>query len=184
MRLAIFIAVFANTIFAGVAAAQSLWNHNGSVVQLEARGAERQFYYLNPRPGLPVPPKALLFRGRKTGDQYSGTAYVFSTRCGSSGYPVQGVVGMDQRTVTMYGQAPLRDQNCRVTGHRADTLVFTFRDAREDSTDAGFKLTVGKDGGSCHIPMTFRWRSISGRMSQDEHFVLMLEDERDDLCSK
>ena|SRR5882672_11227366 len=50
--------------FSTAAGAASLWDHNGSVVSLEANGPARKFYYSAPRPGLPVTSGVLLFDGK------------------------------------------------------------------------------------------------------------------------
>src|SRR6267142_7260902 len=114
--------------FSTAAGAASLWDHNGSVVSLEANGAARKFYYSTPRPGLPVTSGALLFDGKKDGNSYSGTAYTFNRACGTRGYAVSGPVSEDQRTVTMYGKVPRLDANCKLIGYRDDVLVFSFQE--------------------------------------------------------
>jgi hypothetical protein len=130
-------------------------------VMLSANGANRQFNYAIPKPGLPVASGTLLFAGRKSGDNYSGTAYVFSERCGASGYSVSGPVAPDQRSVTMYGKAPRTDASCRVVGYRDDVLVFNFidanqaRDANQGSTQEESRV-AGQDLGStmiCAVPV-------------------------------
>jgi hypothetical protein len=106
--------------------AASLWDHNGSTVSLEASGANRKFFYQAPRPGLPVAAGTLLFSGTRNGTRYSGTAYVFSERCGAIGYQVSGSVTADDRSITMYGRAPLKNGSCNVVAYRDDVLVFTY----------------------------------------------------------
>ena len=62
---------------------RSYWTHNGSVVYLTAEGAKRSFFYHVPRPGVRdagAKPGALLFEGKREGQSYSGTAYVFAGR--------------------------------------------------------------------------------------------------------
>jgi hypothetical protein len=142
-------------LFATAGHAGNLWDHNGSVVSLEANGATRKFYYRTPRPGLPATSGALLFSGRKEGDRYSGTAYVFSPKCGARGYPVSGPVAGDQRTVTLYGQAPHVDSNCRVTSHRDDMLVFTYQDVDSASSNQ-IAMTIGKDASTFHYEYSGR----------------------------
>jgi len=112
--------------------AQTHWDHNGSVMSLYANGANRQFVYYSPRAGLPVSSGSTVFKGVKSGDTYSGTAYAFSSRCGAIGYSVSGTVSPDQRSVTVYGQKPSRlDRNCRATEYSPDELVFTFIDPNQ-----------------------------------------------------
>jgi hypothetical protein len=84
--------------------------------------------YAAPRPGLPVSPGTLLFSGKRSGNIYSGTAYVFSARCGARGYSVSGLVGADDRSVTLYGRAPLVDSTCKTATYRDDTLVFNLQE--------------------------------------------------------
>lgn len=161
--------------------AQSLWEHNGSVVRLHADGPTRHFYYDQPRPGLPIDRGALLFSGRKDASNYSGTAYLFSRTCGSIGYHVSGTVSEDQRVVTMYGRAPVRDRGCKVTGHRDDTLVFIHQSSPQPDTEQSFALTIADNATGLHIPVGYRGRTINVRMAQDEHFVFMLEDSLKDF---
>jgi hypothetical protein len=105
-----------------------LWNHNGSTMRLVAVGSTRKFFYENPREGLAsvgVTTGKLLFTGRKSGNSYSGTAYIFS-HCGQAPYRVSGPVSGDQRQVTLYGRAPVVAADCRISSYQDDALVFTF----------------------------------------------------------
>ncbi|MGP0060826.1 MAG: caspase domain-containing protein [Beijerinckiaceae bacterium] len=108
------------------------WTHNGSTVILKAQGAERQFYYESPRPGLAsigVRKGTLLFSGKRTGDSYAGVAYIFNRfnrACPPHPYQVTGSVSNDQRSVTLYGKAPLVDSDCKVTNYKEDVLTFSF----------------------------------------------------------
>lgn len=104
----------------------SVWNHNGSEMRLLAEGSIRRFAYERPRRGLSVNPCDVVFEGEKQGDNYAGTGYVFSKRCGPIGYPVSGPVLSDGARVTLYGQAPRRRNDCSVSGYRDDTLVFEY----------------------------------------------------------
>lgn len=112
----------------------SLWTHNGSIIGLTAAGAERQLYYSQPRPGMVkngAKPGDLLFEGRRAGAAITGTAYVFSERCGKAGYSVTGAVSKDQRTIRLNGDAPRRDDNCNIVGTRKDVLVFVYSSTGE-----------------------------------------------------
>src|SRR5947208_1099306 len=116
----------------------SRWDHNGSLVSLSATGTRRQFHYQSPAADLlqiGVQPGTLLFDGRKVGNTYSGTAYVFSKVCGALPYATEGAVTPDQRTVTMYGKAPIVDSTCSVVQYRDDVLVFSFSPETKASTD-------------------------------------------------
>ena len=113
-------------------AIRNAWDHNGSFVILRANpnDPKREFYYENPRKSLlPLGVKkgTLLFSGKRKGNEYLGTAYVFNKQCGALLYQVHGPVSQDQRLVTLYGQAPRVDSNCRVIGFFDDTLIFSFK---------------------------------------------------------
>ena len=113
------------------ALADSCWNHNGSVVRLVASGAERWFYYEEPRDVLReagVSRGTLLFEGQRDGNHYSGTARRFSKYCPDTPmeYAVEGPVSSDQLQVTVRGRRPLYDR-CIPTGRDSeDTLTFTY----------------------------------------------------------
>ena len=105
----------------------TVWSHNGSTLRLVSNGATRRFYYDDPRPGMRdegVTSGTLLFEGTRTGDRYTGVAFVFSSRCGRRSYPVAGAVGPDQRSVVLHGEAPRLGASCERIGSRIDTLVF------------------------------------------------------------
>jgi hypothetical protein len=118
------------------ASAQSLWDHNDSIVELKSSGLVRQFIYSKPRAGLSVTPGTVLFSGTKTGDAYTGTAYSFIRNCPPLGYAVSGPVASDQRSVTMTGKIPRRDSSCKVTHYSDDVLVFRFRDQSAGTSPA------------------------------------------------
>src|ERR1700676_3466567 len=113
------LALIAMTADGAAQGASTRWNHNGSLVSLSATGARRQFHYQSPAADLlqiGVQPGTLLFDGRRDGDKYSGTAYVFSKACGARAYAVAGPVSPDQRAVTMSGKAPIVNSSCRAIG--------------------------------------------------------------------
>ena len=113
------------------ASAASCWDHNGSLMRLEAQGNQRWIYYERPRPALRnsgVRSGTLLFNGVKNGNWYSGTARVFSRYCPGTPleYYVEGPVRSDQLQVTVRGSREVHEQ-CRPTGRMTnDTLVFTY----------------------------------------------------------
>ncbi len=84
----------------------TLWDYNGSVVYLIAKGSSREFYYKELRPGMldaGVRPGSLLFRGQATNRQYFGTAF-FYRFCGRFPYNVSGPI-LNGRIV-LTGRAP------------------------------------------------------------------------------
>jgi hypothetical protein len=109
----------------------SYWDHNGSVVYLSASGAARKFLYDAPREGMQAAGArkgSVLFEGRRAGNRYSGTAYVFASGCGSFAYAVSGDVLNGDRQVVMSGQAPRVDrETCKIVGYRSDRLVFDYK---------------------------------------------------------
>jgi len=108
---------------------RTYWDHNGSVMYLEAHGRHRQFYYSQPRAGMAdagVASGALLFDGSSDGSGYDGTAYIFSRNCGSFSYHVAGPILDDHRRVVLRGTAPRIGSDCRVAGHAPDTLEFVL----------------------------------------------------------
>jgi hypothetical protein len=111
-------------------AGRSLWTHNGSLVSLAANGDKRSFYYEDPREGMRAAGAergALLFQGVRQGTSYAGTAYIFHGRCGAISYAVRGGVSLNERRISLEGQAPSQvDQNCQVTAYKRDTLIFDF----------------------------------------------------------
>src|SRR5437762_1384336 len=103
MRKAVLCAI-ALCLDASHAFGQSTWNHNGSSMSLVASGRSRTFIYENPRAGMRevgVGPGTVLFKGVRNGSKYSGTAYVFSKRCGAQPYQVSGDVSADDREVDL-----------------------------------------------------------------------------------
>jgi Caspase domain len=110
----------------------SLWDHNGSIVRLEAKGASRKFIYEVPRQGMldaGVRQGTLLFEGvNNGGTSYSGTAYIFPPNCRATPYLVDGPIVNDGQTVVLKGQRPVVDpQTCRPVGSAEDTLTFNYR---------------------------------------------------------
>lgn len=114
-----------------VASADSCWWHNGSLMRLASAGEARAFYYEQPRDVLfaaGVRPGTLLFNGRNQGGYYSGVAQVFSSGCPGQplAYNVEGPVGPNQTSVTMYGTREVRN-GCFGTGQFVqDVLTFTY----------------------------------------------------------
>jgi hypothetical protein len=104
-----------------------LWNHNGSSVNLVAQGRSRKFFYDQPRSGMlsaGARSGSMIFDGEAVGQQYRGTAYIFTSRCGQFPYPVTGPILDDYRRVELRGQAPRVDDNCHITGYIDDLLEF------------------------------------------------------------
>ena len=125
------IAVSASLLASAPALAASCWDHNGSVMRLEASGNQRWIYYEEPRDVLwdaGVRQGTLLFEGTNNNGWYSGQSRVFSKYCPGNPqiYAVEGPVSDGQRRITLEGT---RDKNrqCSPTGQTVhDVLVFTY----------------------------------------------------------
>ena len=144
----------------------TLWEHNGSVVYLVARGSPREFYYKEPRPGMleaGARPGSLLFRGTSESGRYVGTAFIFDRRCGQIPYQVSGPILDDYQRVVLTGQAPRVGANCSIRGYLADTLEFTLLKSNESAvtqlpagaSTTGDSLTVQlkTEGGTFTVPV-------------------------------
>lgn len=110
------------------AQSSSLWDHNGSTVDLFADGSRRAFRYADARSGVRnegVKKGTVLFKGMKIGNMYIGRAYVFSRYCGAFAYDVRGRVSADEKQIRLYGRAPFGiGRGCRPSGYRSDVLNF------------------------------------------------------------
>ncbi len=107
----------------------SQWNHNGSTLTLTVSGSHREFIFSNPREGLRsegVRAGTKAFSGTMKGDEYQGTAYVFSKRCGVFGFPMRGTASSDQQQITMSGRSPYVDAQCRILGYHNAVYEFTL----------------------------------------------------------
>jgi hypothetical protein len=106
------------------------WDYNASILQLIADGSSRKFYYYSPRAGLdPVGVRrgTLAFDGKRNGNKYSGSAYVFSKYCGPLAYPVIGTVSDDQRKVQFSGFVPKRSATCTIVDTEIQAFEFDLR---------------------------------------------------------
>jgi hypothetical protein len=104
-----------------------LWDHNGSVMSLVAKGSSREFYYQKPRPGMleaGAKPGSLLFRGEVSNGQYSGTAFIFSPRCGQIPFQVKGAILDNDERIVLTGQAPRVGRNCQAFASDISNLEF------------------------------------------------------------
>lgn len=131
LKMAMQWAVIFHGVCVGPAQAQTLrsstWSHNNALVELVSSGNERIFRYLEMYAStVPARPGDIVFRGRRAGRTYIGTAYLFSSRCGQIGYPVSGYVTNGETRVVMTGRAPRRNAQCQVIGYRIDSLVFDY----------------------------------------------------------
>lgn len=105
----------------------SVWDHNGSIVELVANGRFRSYFYKTPRAEMlsaGAKPGSLLFEGEAAGDQYVGVAYFFDSRCGPIPYQVSGPVLENYERVVLQGLAPRIAQNCLSQGYASETLEF------------------------------------------------------------
>jgi hypothetical protein len=127
--------------------ADSLWDHNGSMMRLKISGNSRVFVYEAPKKllfGAGVSKGTVLFNGTRKGANYQGTARRFSKNCKVPfKFQVSGYVEAERRIV-LTGQREVMDaSSCRGTGQFAtETLVFTFLSAAKEppAADAASQL--------------------------------------------
>ncbi len=111
-------------------AASILWNHNGSLMRLIADGVTRTMVYEEPRDGMAkagARQGSVVFEGTRTGNSYSGTAYIFAKGCKPRGYQVSGEIAEGERRITLHGLAPRLTSTCKLMGTKEDTLVFDLQ---------------------------------------------------------
>lgn len=115
----------------GLAAAESCWTHNGSLMRLGDNGDKRWFTYEVPREVLKpagVEQGTLLFEGAKVGNRYVGTARVFSRACpgNPAEYGVAGPIDNGGLRVTLVGERKIF-KDCQPTVQTTtDVLVFDY----------------------------------------------------------
>ena len=110
----------------------TLWSHNGSVFYLVKSGNGREFHYKEPRPEMVQAGAyrgALLFAGQSNNRQYSGTAFLFSSRCGQLPYQVSGPIIDNHERVHLKGRAPriglIAELSATLTTHLDFQLIKT-----------------------------------------------------------
>ncbi|MGF1625919.1 MAG: hypothetical protein ACFCVH_13635 [Alphaproteobacteria bacterium] len=131
------------------AAADSIWDHNGSEMLWQAQGDSRIISYQVPRPGLPVAPGAVLFEGRRVGGTMEGIARTFRQGCPPAEYFVSGPI-LSETHVVLYGAAPVRAASgCGIAGYSdaSSNAVLEFRYLRSGDVLApgGNALVPGRD---------------------------------------
>jgi hypothetical protein len=104
--------------------ARNLWNHDGSILRLEAVGRARRFYYVEPYRGVTAKSGDIAFEGVREGPTYSGRAFQFTENCPPLGYRVKGSVSADEATLKIAGRKPRRDAQCNIVSYSDDELVF------------------------------------------------------------
>lgn len=167
-RLALLVVCFAGAAVATRAdqGQPTLWSHNGSVFYLVKSGNGREFHYKEPRPEMVQAGAyrgALLFAGQSNNRQYSGTAFLFSSRCGQLPFQVSGPILDNHERVQLKGRAPRVGPDCRIIGYLDDTLdfqliktapanVISIRQTSPPDPDSASPLSVPlKRGGSAFL---------------------------------
>jgi len=120
------------------AQAQTLMQHNGSVMMTYFNGGAISIYYEAPREGIRdvgVRQGTLLFNGQtapygQTGEEVWGTARIFKAGCSPATYSVEGFYNYATGDITLYGIAPVfvSGNSCRISHYAYNsnsTLVFT-----------------------------------------------------------
>ena len=102
----------------------TLWNHDGSTVRLEAIGRARRFYIAGLRRGSAAKAGDPVFEGVREGPAFSGVAFLYSEKCPHLAYQVRGSVSPDETTIKLRGSRPSYDVQCKIVGYTADELEF------------------------------------------------------------
>jgi hypothetical protein len=127
---------------------QSVWDLNGSQLYLSTSGVQREFRYHTVRSGLQdagVQIGTVWFQGTRSGNQYSGTAYVFSKSCGAISYGITGSISKDERTITFKGSVPsVSGDDCALVGYHDDTDVLRLLET--SALQDGEAQSYGDDG--------------------------------------
>jgi len=129
--LALLLAALATILTAAAVKADSFWDHNGSLMRLEANGAQRVLTYEEPQPILQragATRGTVLFDGRNVGNYYVGRARRFSRDCDAPlVYDVEGPVTNNGLRIVVRGEREVYAEGCRPTGRMVeDVLVFTY----------------------------------------------------------
>jgi len=117
--------------------ADSLWEHNGSVMRLVTDGHERKFLFERPNPILKqtgVKQGMILFEGSQVGDKYIGKARSFSKDCPVPvAYDVSGNEFRETKVV-LQGRRVEYDETCRATGRFIhEHLSFTYLESVQET---------------------------------------------------
>lgn len=119
--------------------ADSLWDHNGSVMRLSERGTQIEIFYEVPRAGMVqqgVKRGQLFFNGQRRGSKVVGIARAFLRRCPAPmEYAIQGDM-VTNSTIVLKGRRP-EFKDCRPQKTlKNDELVFIFLSGGVDSDAA------------------------------------------------
>lgn len=109
--------------------ADTLWNHNGSIMRFSENGSNLSIYYAEPREGMVkegVRPGDLFFNGVVVGSDVQGTARVFSAKCFKPmTFSISGQL-LGQGSLILEGTRP-KFKNCVATGEmKTDRLEFNY----------------------------------------------------------
>jgi hypothetical protein len=113
-----------------VARPGSYWMQGGSIMRLIAMKTERKFVLYKASEDLKkirsAVEGAVQFEGKISAAGYSGTAYVFTEKCGLLPYAATGTIENGQERVVLTGNAPRVDAKCHRVGTEPVTLTFDF----------------------------------------------------------
>ena len=123
--LRIYVKVSAAMLLAATpAAAQSLWDHNGSLMRVVESGSNLGVYYDRVRPGLveTIPPGSPQFEGQRIGDALAGYAFVYTKYCPGMRFPYHVQGNIWNGIIDLRGPAAVVDPNiCAIVGYRPDS---------------------------------------------------------------
>jgi hypothetical protein len=152
----------------------TIWDHNGSVMSLVAKGSAREFYYQKPRPGMldaGARPGSLLFRGQIKSGQYEGTAYIFNLHCGPIPFEVKGPI-LDDEQIALTGQAPRVGRECHAYGAYASSLEFRRLKPNEPAqSQEPFRAGQVPPAGEPKVEVSSRTGAEPAGVSKNQAFV-------------
>jgi hypothetical protein len=105
----------------------SYWTQGESVMRLDAVGVSRKFFFYTPSNAelkAGAKPGSLRFDGQISGTGYTGTAFLYSAKCGRSAISVSGQIENNDGRVILSGRTPQLDADCREIGRVDRKLVF------------------------------------------------------------
>lgn len=137
-----------STMLVASALADSLWDHNGSVMRLKEQGGQVEIFYEVPRAGMVeqgVRRGQLFFNGRRDGSKVIGIARAFLRRCPAPmEYAIRGTMDAN-RMIVLKGRRPVF-KDCRPQKTlKDDELVFIFLSNELEADAAASGSTTDSD---------------------------------------
>jgi formylglycine-generating enzyme len=115
-------------------AGSTLWSFEDSSLYLVSDAESWKFYFNRPscdQTAAGAKANRLVFDGKLSDEDnkktFGGTAYAYSKDCEPVPYPVSGEAPFDLSQVSLRGNEPVRDDDCKVTGSQERIMIFSLR---------------------------------------------------------